>query len=238
MIDQTAKLNAEISAQNQGLQSQTDGLCFFLFSFCCRRRRISLQLARGNSACSSNLGWPTEARSTIVRLFFNGRSLFYQVEFYSKSVDDFFRYLGLCLGEKDWNVFYCYSNALRGIHQCDEAVKAVTRALELVPSHGKNALAMRQAALLSRSRALFGLGNYRATAQDVDDILKNDPNHIEALLGRAHAHMMEGRREKALPYLTHIIRVNPDNVVALNIRASVWSEQGNYAAALADYNLR
>ena len=81
------------------------------------------------------------------------------------------------------------------IGQSREAVKAATRALELVPAEGENARACRSEILHVRSRASWKVsGNLHAAVTDLNELLTINPDDLDALELRAILHSGKGRR--------------------------------------------
>jgi tetratricopeptide (TPR) repeat protein len=65
--------------------------------------------------------------------------------------------------------------------------------------------------------------------------LKNDPNNIIALVGRARADMEDEKYWDALVYLNRVLKRDPDAINALRQRGLVWEKLGNDKNAQEDF---
>ncbi len=79
-------------------------------------------------------------------------------------------------------------------------------------------------------------GNYlKEAVEELSDIVKNNPGHLEARIHLARSLSWAGRLKESLKEVEHILRVSPENRDALFIQANILRWRGNLHQAIAIY---
>ncbi len=89
--------------------------------------------------------------------------------------------------------------------------------------------------LRSVSNSIESQKNMDRAIADFDASFKSDPTRWRALMGRAHAHAMNGEYEQAIQKYTQVNKLNPTNKSAIFNRAEMNYSLKNYDVALDDY---
>ena len=74
-------------------------------------------------------------------------------------------------------------------------------------------------------------GMHRQALRHYQDILRRDPNNLDALLGAASSLMADGQAAMAEVYLERALTIEPDNTRAREERALAWLMQGRFMAS-------
>lgn len=90
--------------------------------------------------------------------------------------------------------------------------------------------------VLQNAAALLRAGKFAEAAQLYSEILRRDPNQVEALHWLGMLHLQSGRPDEALQLLNRAIAIKPDYVDALGNRGSALLRMGRPADALADFD--
>ena len=76
-------------------------------------------------------------------------------------------------------------------------------------------------------------GNSHDASRDIDEILRINPHHVDALYCRAQIYDFQGRGEKAIAAYSQVILVDANNSNAYSARGFLLLEQANCVSALA-----
>lgn len=90
-------------------------------------------------------------------------------------------------------------------------------------------------ARLSAAHKYFEDGLYEQALDEFNELLKADPENIDALGGKAQALMQLGSNVEALSLFDEIAVRNPDAGLVYANRGILKDRMGNYEGALADY---
>lgn len=109
------------------------------------------------------------------------------------------------------------------IKQPDDAIKVLNQGLKVLPDSNelKNTLgfAYIEERELNKARTLF------------DDILRVDPENVEALSGRGRVEELAGNNDSAIAWYEKALKVNPSNFQAGTNLANLYYELGRYQDA-------
>ena len=90
-------------------------------------------------------------------------------------------------------------------------------------------------ALFYRAYAYTHLRRYDLAKNDYNDILFNEPTHMEARIGLSYVYQLMGKRNDALDLLNIVVEQYPDSVAGYVARASLETEMKQYESALYDW---
>lgn len=90
-------------------------------------------------------------------------------------------------------------------------------------------------ALFYRAYAYTHLRRYDLAKNDYNDILLEEPTHLEARLGLSYVYQLMGKRNDALDLLSIVVEQHPDSVAGYVARASLETDMRRYDAALYDW---
>ena len=79
-------------------------------------------------------------------------------------------------------------------------------------------------ALFYRAYAYTHLRRYDLAKNDYNDILFNEPTHMEARIGLSYVYQLMGKRNDALDLLNIVVEQYPDSVAGYVVRASLETE--------------
>ncbi len=175
--------------------------------------------------------------TTIIERYPNAASpLFYRGDAYmaqgsfDKALADYQQVLQLL--PENMSVLHRIGRAYRATGEIDKANENFTAALKVEPT---NVYVLRDRADLFREAE-----RDEAAIADYSALLKQIPNDIEALINRAICLKSLNKSEAALTDLTAAITINPTHglaPLAYYIRGDLYSKQGEYAKAIADYDV-
>jgi len=90
---------------------------------------------------------------------------------------------------------------------------------------------------LERAKAYCDEGDYDRAIEEYNEILKSDPNNVDARFGRGAVCSGYGDNyDQAIADLGYVIQSSPDNAIAYYFRAHAYSNKGATLKALADCN--
>ena len=122
---------------------------------------------------------------------------------------------------------YVRADELADDEKREQALGLINKAL----SHNKSIfLQMERAKLYSR------LNNKTAAMADLNSILKEVPDHDQALDYRSTRHLLQGNLDAALKDIDQAVELDRYNPRLLTDRAEILAQQGKTDAALRDYN--
>lgn len=90
-------------------------------------------------------------------------------------------------------------------------------------------------ALFYRAYAYTHLRRYDLAKNDYNDILLEEPTHLEARLGLSYVYQLMGKRNDALDLLSIVVEQHPDSVAGYVARASLETDMRRYDSALYDW---
>ncbi len=119
-----------------------------------------------------------------------------------------------------------YGMALYHRGEYARAIKAFNYAMNDLPSKELR---------LARAISYIALGNPKYALPDFDEILYDDPGHLQACLGKSAALMALGKHVYALRFLNRLLDNDPENIGALTNRAICHFQLGDIAKSEADF---
>ena len=87
----------------------------------------------------------------------------------------------------------------------------------------------------TRALILMYLEDYQGASKDFESVAKIAPEDPEAYSGRGFATMLSGQTTQAIPYFDRAIELDPNLAIAYFVRGGAYSELGDRAAAVKDY---
>lgn len=128
---------------------------------------------------------------------------------------------------REAGVYAAFAKACIGLDKPEEAIKAITIAVNMNPSAEYQ---------LEKARIERSTGNPATALIDAGNAYKSDINNIEALIEMALDNMALNQYEPALENLNEAVLTDPTNMEVLMLRAFTYDKLKNSRAALADYS--
>jgi tetratricopeptide (TPR) repeat protein len=105
--------------------------------------------------------------------------------------------------------------------QYDRAIEDFKRAIKINPADPN--------AFQNRARAYLNTGKRNLALEDYDKAIELNPRSAVAFVGRSDAHKAGGQQELALKDLDRALALNPSDPSALQMRATIVSQNHNIA---------
>ncbi len=90
--------------------------------------------------------------------------------------------------------------------------------------------------LFQQGLASLVFGDYEEAISTFEQILKRDPNHIDAMNNIAIAFSELGKNEEAISYYDQILEIDPNNSLTWNNKGYLISQSGKYEEAISYYD--
>jgi predicted O-linked N-acetylglucosamine transferase (SPINDLY family) len=104
------------------------------------------------------------------------------------------------------------------------------------PKAAKNAGITPVQARLERARLLNQRGQFAEASESCQQILEQQPEHVESLILWAELEARQGNRQHAIDLYTRAINLKPNHVLAYYKRANLLKDSNQLEAALASYD--
>jgi tetratricopeptide (TPR) repeat protein len=121
--------------------------------------------------------------------------------------------------------------AANDAHNYDEALRRLAAAI----ATGKLSIAQHTRALLARTAAWIGKGDFTRAYAEASEAVRVNPDSVEARLERGRIGWHRQQWEASLADFNEAIRLAPDQAEGYSLRGIVWYHKGDVDRAIADY---
>jgi tetratricopeptide (TPR) repeat protein len=115
----------------------------------------------------------------------------------------------------------------RAAEESDTLLELCNKKLEANPGNAK-ALFIRASLLLKRQ-------NYKAAADDYQELVRQNPNDVNALYNAGCAYEKLQEWDLAISFFSAVLKIDPNNASSAYARASCLNYKGNFDQAIEDY---
>jgi len=88
---------------------------------------------------------------------------------------------------------------------------------------------------LDKGKEFAEKGDFDTAIAEFTDIIRRNPNYVEAYLERGRAYGANGNFNKAILDYTEAIRIQPDYTPVYYWRGNAYANDGNFKKAIADF---
>ncbi|MBK8338527.1 MAG: tetratricopeptide repeat protein [Flavobacteriales bacterium] len=88
----------------------------------------------------------------------------------------------------------------------------------------------------AKGEQAYQRGSYAEAIADFSDVLKQDPEHMNAYLQRGFCHSLTKQYEKAISDFSAVIARKPDHLWAYTSRGSAYNKLKQYDKAIMDFD--